>query len=142
MPTFFLAECALVYMDVRFSNELLRRISSEFQTAMCAVYEQVNPLDAFGRQMMVNLQARGCPLKGVLDSLEHQRQRMLQCGWKDARSENLLRLFNTCIPRDDVARINRLEMLDEEEEWNLLLQHYCITTARNCDSIPLFQDIL
>ena len=81
MPTFFLAECVLVYMDVRFSNELLRRISSEFQTAMCAVYEQVNPLDAFGRQMMVNLQARGCPLKGVLDSLEVQRQRMTQCGW-------------------------------------------------------------
>ena len=142
VPTFFLAECVLVYMDVDLSNELLRRIASNFETAMCTVYEQVNPKDAFGRQMMVNLQARGCPLKGVLDSLEDQRQRMLQCGWKDSRSENLLQLFNSCIPRDELTRINRLEMLDEEEEWNLLLQHYCITTARNSDAIPLFRDIL
>lgn len=141
-PTFFLAECVLVYMDVGHSNALLQRVSSDFRTAMTVVYEQVNPNDPFGRQMMFNLQARGCPLKGVLDSLEVQRQRMTQCGWEDARSENLLRLFNTCIPGEDIARINRLEMMDEEEEWNLLLQHYSITTARNGNLIPLFRDIL
>lgn len=141
-PTFFLAECVLVYMDVGHSNALLQRISSEFRAAMAVVYEQVNPSDPFGRQMMFNLRARGCPLKGVLESLEAQRERMAQCGWEDVRSENLLRLFNTCIPREDIARINRLEMMDEEEEWNLLLQHYSITTARNGSLIPLFRNIL
>jgi len=141
-PTFFLAECVLVYMEVGHSNALLRRVSSEFPAAMAVVYEQVNPNDPFGRQMMFNLRARGCPLKGVLESLEAQRQRMTQCGWEDARSEDLLRLFNTCIPRAEIARINRLEMMDEEEEWNLLLQHYSITTARNGSLIPLFRDTL
>ena len=140
-PTFFLAECVLVYMDVKYSNALLQRLSSDFRSAMCVVYEQVNPNDRFGQQMMLNLRARGCPLKGVLGSLEAQRLRMLQCGWKDARSENLLRLFNKCIPKDDIYRINRIEMMDEEEEWKLLLQHYSITTARN-NSIPHFLGVL
>jgi tRNA wybutosine-synthesizing protein 4 len=141
LPTFFLAECVLVYMDLEFSNSLLQCLSSGFSRAMCAIYEQVNSKDAFGRQMMVNLRARGCPLRGVLDSLVDQRQRMLDCGWSQAHSENLLTLFNSCIPIDDVLRINKLEMLDEEEEWKLLLEHYCITTARNFD-VPIFKGCL
>ncbi len=129
LPTLFLAECVLVYMEKRYSNDLLRKIS--FPESMVIVYEQVNPHDAFGKQMMLNLRARGCPLKGIIDSLEAHKERMLSCGWQEASSENMLTLFKTRIPREEVERINRIERLDEEEEWNLLLQHYCITWARN-----------
>jgi len=129
LPTFFLAECVLVYMETAYSNSLLQKIS--FPESMVVVYEQVNPHDAFGAQMMLNLQARGCPLKGIIGSLEAHKERMLSCGWEHVSSEYMLTLFNTCIPRKEIERINRIEMLDEEEEWNLLLRHYCITWARN-----------
>lgn len=129
LPTLFLAECVLVYMETAYSNEILRNIS--FPESMVVVYEQVNPHDAFGKQMMLNLQARGCPLRGIMDSLEAHKERMLSCGWQHVSSETMLTLFNTCIPREEVERINCIEMLDEEEEWNLLLRHYCITWARN-----------
>ena len=141
VPTLFLAECVLVYMETAYSNTLLRNIA--FPESMVIVYEQVNPHDAFGKQMMLNLRIRGCPLKGIIDSLEAHKERMLRCGWQHASSEYMLTLFNTCIPRKEIERINRIEMLDEEEEWNLLLRHYCITWARNSKKLllPSMSDI-
>eukprot|EP00889_Picochlorum_renovo_P006591 jgi/Picre1/33621/NNA_001101.t1 len=130
-PTLFLAECVLVYMELSFSNALLGQVSHSFPESLCIVYEQVNPNDAFGKQMMINLSARGCPLKGIVSSLEEQKQRMKCCGWQHVMCEDMLSLFNRGIPREEIQRINRIEMLDEEEEWNLLLQHYCITCAQN-----------
>jgi [phosphatase 2A protein]-leucine-carboxy methyltransferase len=35
----------------------------------------------------------------------------------------------TCIPRDELARISKLEMLDEVEELDLVLEHYAVTWA-------------
>ncbi|KAI8109985.1 hypothetical protein M9434_001261 [Picochlorum sp. BPE23] len=130
-PTLFLAECVLVYMELSFSNALLRQVSHSFPESLCIVYEQVNPNDAFGKQMMINLSARGCPLKGIVSSLEEQKQRMKCCGWQYVMCEDMLSLFNRGIPCEEIQRINRIEMLDEEEEWKLLLQHYCITCAQN-----------
>lgn len=142
-PTLFLAECVLVYMEEEHSNALLRNISSLFSESMLVVYEQVNPHDAFGKQMMLNLRLRGCPLKGIIDSLDGQKERMQGCGWILSSSEYMLTLFNTCIPPNEIARINRIERLDEEEEWNLLLRHYCITWARNSSQhqLPSMSDI-
>jgi O-methyltransferase involved in polyketide biosynthesis len=131
IPTFFLAECVLVYMNLNHSNELLRKIASKFEESTCVIYEQVNPDDPFGRQMMINLHARGCPLRGIIRSLEEQKTRMIQCGWQGAICSDMLTLFKRCISKSEISRINELEMLDEEEEWNLLLQHYCITCAKN-----------
>ena len=131
IPTFFLAECVLVYMTLNHSNAVLSRIASKFEEATCVIYEQVNPDDPFGRQMMINLHARGCPLHGIIGSLEEQKTRMIQCGWQGAICSDMLTLFRKCISQFEISRINKLEMLDEEEEWNLLLQHYCITCAKN-----------
>lgn len=130
-PTFFLAECVLVYMEHQFSQNLLQWLASEHQEAVFLVYEQINPYDAFGKQMMINLTARGCPLKGILGSLQDQKERLLRCGWNHAECHDLLAMFNQLIPPSEVRRINLLEMLDEQEEWNLLLQHYCIALGVN-----------
>eukprot|EP00890_Picochlorum_soloecismus_P003938 jgi/Picsp_1/4545/NSC_06766-R1_leucine carboxyl methyltransferase len=129
MPTFILAECVLVYMDTEESLSLLKWISSMFSEANMLIYEQVNPHDPFGRQMMANLDARGCPLKGIISSLDDHKKRMYESGWDFAECEYMLDMFNKYIPQAEVHRINQIEMLDEQEEWNLLLRHYCITIA-------------
>jgi hypothetical protein len=33
------------------------------------------------------------------------------------------------LPADDLARVRRLEIFDEIEEWQLISGHYCISTA-------------
>lgn len=128
-PTFILAECVLVYMDTKESLRLLKWLSSMFSEASMLIYEQVNPHDPFGRQMMANLDARGCPLKGIISSLDDHKKRMYESGWEFAECEYMLDMFNKSIPQAEVHRINQIEMLDEQEEWNLLLRHYCITIA-------------
>ena len=35
-------------------------------------------------------------------------------------------MYKNCIDQKDRARIERLEIFDEFEEWNLMQTHYCI----------------
>ena len=59
MPTIFLSECCLVYMDQEDASRLLRWISETF---LCDVgmilYEPIGGHDAFGRMMIRNLAVR------------------------------------------------------------------------------------
>lgn len=59
LPTLVLAECVLVYMEPQHSAELLRSLGRLLPTAACVVYEQIRPHDAFGQQMLRNLQVSG-----------------------------------------------------------------------------------
>jgi len=141
-PTCFLAECVLVYMEPTFSSPLLEWIASAFHESAIIMYEQFNPVDPFGQQMMQNLMVRGCPLKGIMGTLQDQKERLLSLGWDFAESKDMLTLFNHCVPSSEISRINRLEMLDEQEEWNLLLGHYCITLGARTRSPAMPYDIL
>ena len=126
LPTMIVAECVLVYMGISHSNKLLSLLCQYFPRSVCAIYEQVNPNDAFGQQMMLNLNCRGCPLLGILPSLEAQSQRLMQAGWERCSARCMLDLHENSLHPEDRCRIERLEMLDEFEEWNLLQSHYCV----------------
>lgn len=65
LPTLFIAECVLVYIEVDQCASLLKWISSRFTSAMIVNYEQVNLDDRFGDVMLNNLHSRGCDLAGV-----------------------------------------------------------------------------
>jgi hypothetical protein len=39
----------------------------------------------------------------------------------------MLSVFTNLIPITEKNRINRIEMLDEVEEWEMLMSHYCIS---------------
>jgi tRNA wybutosine-synthesizing protein 4 len=57
-PTYVLCECVLVYMEPEHSAALVRWFGERCPRAVGVVYEQINPDDAFGRQMVLNLQVR------------------------------------------------------------------------------------
>lgn len=65
VPTIFLAECVLVYVEPQNSSNLLSWIASNFKSAVFVNYEQVNMNDRFGEVMLQNLRSRGCSLAGV-----------------------------------------------------------------------------
>lgn len=65
LPTVFVAECVLVYMDTEYSDRLLKWINSKFYTSAFINYEQVNMDDRFGEVMIVNLKRRNTELRGV-----------------------------------------------------------------------------
>ncbi|RLN54876.1 hypothetical protein BBJ28_00002926 [Nothophytophthora sp. Chile5] len=66
-PTLFVSECVLIYMEARFSTQLVAWAASYFDDVSFALYEQILPDDAFGRVMMANIKARGCDLLSIRD---------------------------------------------------------------------------
>ena len=58
LPTLVLAECVLVYMQPADSTQLMQQLGNLLPTAACVVYEQIRPDDAFGQQMLMNLEVR------------------------------------------------------------------------------------
>ncbi|XP_001951404.1 leucine carboxyl methyltransferase 1 [Acyrthosiphon pisum] len=130
IPTMFLTECVLVYMEPESSSMLLHWIAKKFNDIFFINYEQVNMNDNFGRIMLDNLRNRGCQLAGVDACLSPQTQmdRFVRVGWDSARSWNMINVYEY-LPEEDRYRIERLEMLDELELLQQLLQHYCITIA-------------
>ena len=131
-PTLFLAECCLVYMDLDVTERLLGFFSTLSSTAVIAVYEQVNPYDSFGRMMMENLNTRGCSLLGILPSVAAVEARFRACGFPDNRVE-LMAHFNPLI------HSNRVEMIDEMEEFNLFQNHYFFGVASNSKQVSTSQ---
>ncbi|XP_014330448.1 leucine carboxyl methyltransferase 1 isoform X1 [Xiphophorus maculatus] len=130
LPTLLLSECVLVYMTPSQSSSLVHWAAQTFHTAMFINYEQVNMSDRFGQVMIENLQRRRCALAGVelCQSLDSQKERFLRAGWDQANALDMMAVYSV-LPQDDVARIERLEFLDEKELLQQLLQHYCICWA-------------
>uniref|UniRef100_A0A7G3A8T4 Leucine carboxyl methyltransferase 1 n=1 Tax=Lutzomyia longipalpis TaxID=7200 RepID=A0A7G3A8T4_LUTLO len=139
IPTIFLAECVLVYIETQNCHNLLKWLATHFPISAFVNYEQVNMNDRFGEVMLGNLRARGCNLAGVdaCTSLETQITRFLNCGWHGARAWDMVQVYQS-LPNGERQRIERLEMLDEGELLVQLFQHYCITIAWVGE---LFQDI-
>ncbi|CAI9537551.1 unnamed protein product [Staurois parvus] len=137
LPTLLVAECVLVYMTPEKSANLLRWAADTFPTAMFVNYEQVNMADRFGQIMVENLQRRQCNLAGVeaCQSLQSQIDRLLSNGWEAADALDMIRVYGS-LPQNDVARIEKLEFLDEKELLEQLLLHYCITWGTK-DSLHL-----
>jgi tRNA wybutosine-synthesizing protein 4 len=106
--------------------------------AAMMTYEQIRPDDAFGRTMVANLESRGCPLLGLRGhpTLDSQRLRFESRGWTRARALDMNDIYRFVLPADDVRRIERLELWDEFEEWNMIQAHYCIALAQ-LDARPL-----
>ncbi|XP_068102833.1 leucine carboxyl methyltransferase 1 [Hyperolius riggenbachi] len=130
LPTLLVAECVLVYMNPDQSANLLRWAANTFSTAMFINYEQVNMADRFGQIMVENLQRRHCNLAGVeaCQSLQSQMDRLLSNGWETAEAWDMIRVYSN-LPQIDIARIEKLEFLDEKELLEQLLLHYCISWA-------------
>jgi len=133
VPTLFIAECVLVYMQALHGDSIIEWAASAVSKAPAAmvVYEQTNPNDPFGKVMVDNLMQRGCPLLSIFEypSLEAQRQRYLERGWEQCSLADMKEVYEKHLDRKDVERIHRLELLDEFEEWNLIQSHYFLLIA-------------
>ena len=145
------AECLLVYMPPRASSAVIEWFGRRARRAMLVAYEMVGPDDPFGRTMVDNLRRRGCPLLGLraVPDVAAQEARMLACGWSRAEAIEMLPFFDSVVCEEERRRVCRIAMLDELEEWRLLLSHYCVALAVNDDiaahdesaASPLFDSV-
>lgn len=131
LPTLVLIECVLVYMAPEAGSALLSFLAGYLADAACLAYEMIRPDDAFGRQMRSNLESRGLRIPGIdgcADTQAHEA-RFAACGWTGCQAVDMLHWYERVLPHGERQRVERLEWLDELEEWRLLLSHYCFVLA-------------
>lgn len=131
-PTLVIAEIVLVYLEWEAADRVVRESRQWFGGISAFVnMEHVEPHDAFGKEMVRNIAARGSPLVGIerYPSVEAQTGRLCQLGWPQVKGMSLLDAFKGCVGREQRLRMNATELLDEVEEWELIMGHYCVVLA-------------
>jgi len=113
-------------------------VSSYFTSDLSFInYEIINPNDKFGQMMVENLENRGCQLLGIHEcpSIESQKERMQKLLEAEGVSVKTECIAMNKLYRDKLngegerTRIEKIELFDEFEEWELLLSHYCLCLA-------------
>ncbi|KXL48526.1 hypothetical protein M433DRAFT_495095, partial [Acidomyces richmondensis BFW] len=131
-PTLLLSECCLCYLPPDTASSVLQYFTMTLTGPLSLVlYEPIRPFDAFGKTMVSNLASRGIHLQTLkrYSSLEAQRERMRISGFIDGQGAmDVSQLYQHAgwITEKERERVEKLEWLDEIEEWNLLAGHYCI----------------
>lgn len=135
VPTLIISECCLCYLPPEEATSVLQYFTMNLKGPLAMVlYEPIRPFDAFGKTMVSNLASRGIELRTVkrYSSLEAQRERLRLAGLKTgqgARDVHEIWASDSWISKGERERIEKIEWLDEVEEWKLLASHYCIAWA-------------
>lgn len=143
VPTAILAEMVFVYIEASLTTELLRQtiatvLGGPSTSIELITYDAMQPSDRFGQMMVENLNSIGVQLKGISDlptQADHEK-RALSVGFARAKCWSMRQLYLT-VPRDTVMWLNKREMIDDWDEWNLVHDHYCFLVATTqLDPIP------
>lgn len=132
VPTLLISECCLCYLPPDTASSVIQYFTMHIKGSLGLIlYEPIRPFDAFGKTMVTNLASRGIELRTLKRyfSLDAQRQRLRLSGFKGsqgARDVHQLWQDDNWVSSDERQRIEKLEWLDEVEEWNLLASHYCV----------------
>ena len=141
VPTLFLFECVLMYLPESSAISLLRGVSSVCgPNAIVAIYDPALGNDGFGRVMEQHLTRAGVAVPPTMDSsdqlcltacrtIDSHLDHLTACGFDIAIGCDMLAAYDTVIGLAQRARANAVEMLDEIEEWMLIMRHYCLVVA-------------
>ncbi|KAK1932744.1 hypothetical protein X943_000609 [Babesia divergens] len=152
-PTLFLSECALVYLDVEKSNDVIQFASTMSNAPSCFVYwEQARTDDKFGKLLLQRFKDLGSELfvSTSYPTIESQMRRYKDLGWKAVSIMDMNTFYNSLISDDEKKRIKvcdyrlhamfinfqKLECLDEVEEMVMVCSHFvigvCATQPERC----------
>jgi [phosphatase 2A protein]-leucine-carboxy methyltransferase len=131
LPTLILSECCLCYMPPDQATTAISYFTTRITNSVGFVaYEPVRPFDAFGKTMVSNLASRGIHMQTLkrYSSLDAQRQRLRLAGFDKQGARDIHQIWDSqdWVPEAERERVERLEWLDEVEEWKLLASHYCV----------------
>ncbi|KAF2173495.1 hypothetical protein M409DRAFT_61878 [Zasmidium cellare ATCC 36951] len=132
IPTLILSECCLCYLPPDTASSVIQYFTMNIPGSIAMIlYEPIRPFDSFGKTMVSNLASRGIELRTLKRyySLDAQRQRLRLSGFKGGQgARDVYQLWESddWVSNTERERIEKVEWLDEIEEWKLLASHYCV----------------
>lgn len=131
-PTLLIAECVFVYIPAEAAENLLSTLLQSLFTGdvMLVNYDVIEPNDRFGSMMIENLRERGIHLVGIVGApnLASHIERAKRLGFHSIRAMSMKGLYLT-VPKETQITLNKLEMIDDWDEWNLVHEHYAFVVA-------------
>lgn len=150
-PTLFVLECVLMYLPEDSARSLLAGIASSPAAPGSAAVVSYDPVPGggrFGNLMVDNLRrALGVVAGGrggggdgseaaarlsleATRTLSDQLGRLEECGFRSAAGCDMMDAYSCgVVPEDERRRAASAEMLDELEEFELLMRHYCLVVG-------------
>eukprot|EP00330_Aristerostoma_sp_ATCC50986_P009704 CAMPEP_0114601662 /NCGR_PEP_ID=MMETSP0125-20121206/24273_1 /TAXON_ID=485358 ORGANISM="Aristerostoma sp., Strain ATCC 50986" /NCGR_SAMPLE_ID=MMETSP0125 /ASSEMBLY_ACC=CAM_ASM_000245 /LENGTH=157 /DNA_ID=CAMNT_0001811099 /DNA_START=373 /DNA_END=843 /DNA_ORIENTATION=- len=130
-PTLVFAECVLVYLPTKDSDALIKFFTDKFSTVYMANWEMMKLNDQFGKMMIKNFEMRHIDLLGIHEypDVESQKKRFADLGYTNVEVYDMLVVYNQYIDQDSRKRAEKLEFLDELEEWWLIQKHYYLSLS-------------
>ncbi|XP_075347596.1 tRNA wybutosine-synthesizing protein 4 isoform X2 [Mycteria americana] len=132
IPTLFIAEVVLTYMENSRSDALIQWAAERFSQACFLLYEQMHPEDPFGRVMQQHFSQLNSALHSLAQypDCEAQQRRFFEKGWTECRVMDMNEFFTCCTPEDEQQRVQALEPFDEyegmEPSWTPLLSNMTV----------------
>ena len=132
-PTLILLECVVAYLDGKATKDLLSMIAESFGDCCVLIYDMIGPDDPFGQQLIFNVESRGCPLPGIRSypTKESHVKLLSDCGFARSGVHDMREVYEKHVVAEERKRTERIEFLDELEEWHLIMAHYCLSYGHN-----------
>ena len=132
--TIVICECLLVYIDRDVTIEMLTSITDKFHNVYILEYDLIGPDDPFGKEMIDNLKNRDINLRGFNDvkDVKDQIKRLEEAKFENINIVDMFYVYFKLLPIQERKRIERLELMDEFEELNLLQKHACFGYGSKC----------
>ena len=112
--------------------DLIKSFFNYFSNQLIYIgYEQIK-LDKnipFSKVMLSHFESIGSPLRTFLSPKE-QIERFKNMNFQDIQVIDMFKYYNEILDSEEKQRINKLEMFDEFEEFDLLCSSYALTIAR------------
>ncbi|OLN88066.1 Leucine carboxyl methyltransferase 1 [Colletotrichum chlorophyti] len=131
VPTLLVSECCLCYLETSTTKDVVAWFEQKIPNLSIVVYEPIKPDDPFGKMMTSNLAARRIrmPTLETYKLPQDQIQRLRDAGFEHVNALTVERIWERWVSSEEKERVDRLEGLDEVEEWKLLADHYIVAWA-------------
>jgi [phosphatase 2A protein]-leucine-carboxy methyltransferase len=148
-PVLFTMECVQMYLPDQASRNLWQALADSFPNSCLAIYDAIIGDDPFGKMMEQNLLEAGVVAKAASDdtmtddttssllqtrTLTMQMTKLLDCGWTRVVGCDMGNAYQSVITTEQRRHANRCELLDEVEEWILIMKHYSFVIATTSDN--------
>ena len=121
----------MAYIEQPFIEGFLDFVNDTFGCVAMLDYDMYNPFDPFGKMMLHNFKQRGIPLVGMpffsslADIKQHYEKRGMTC-----EIHSMRQMYYELLDQEERKRIEKLEFLDELEEFWLVQEHYFMSLAK------------